>query len=223
MNVGAMPRTSLALAPSGAPPGIVDREWVGKARALWRRLEREYTVVRPAQDQLIAAVERLLPRRRGFRRLPIAATLRTVASRWRALPAETRLGPLKLSQTGEKLSLAEVRVVPSRMRMESWSESELVLGLSLIQIDYGDQIIVSRKPLGDASLHAVARRYQRGTDRSDKAVLRDLLELACAFPEQVLSGGDFRVAASEGWWRGELMQLGDGGPPHLAARTYVAG
>jgi hypothetical protein len=217
-----MAARTAALAAPGAPPGVVDREWVGRARALWRRLEREYTSVRAAQDQLIAAVERLGHRRRGFRRLPIAETLRSVASRWRALPAETRLGPLKLSQTGKKLSLAEVRVVPSRMRMESWSESELVLGLSLIQIDYGAQIIVSRKPLGDASLHAVARRYQRGTDRSDKAVLRDLLELACAFPEQVLTGADFRVAASGGYWRGELMQLGDGGPPHLAARTYVA-
>jgi hypothetical protein len=217
MNVSAVART----APASAPPGIVPREWVGRARALWRWLEREYTVVRPAQDQLIAAVERLVPRRRGFRRLPIAETLRTVASRWRALPAETRLGPLKLSQTGKKLSLAEVRVVPSRMKMESWSESELVLGLSLIQIDYGDQIIVSRKPLGDASLHAVARRYQRGTDRSDKAVLRDLLELACAFPERAIAGGDFRIATRDGYWLGELVSYD--GQPFLTARTFVAG
>jgi hypothetical protein len=39
-----------------------------------------------------------------------------------------------------------------------------------------------------------------------------------------MAGGDFRVATTrDGFWRGELMQLGDGGPPHLAARTYVAG
>ena len=221
MNAAAMARSASASAPSGAPPGVVDREWVGRARALWRRLEAEYLIVRAAQDQLIAAVERLGHRRRGFRRLPIAETLRTVASRWRALPAETRLGPLKLSQTGKKLSLAEVRVVPSRMKMESWSESELVLGLSLIQIDYGDQIIVSRKPLGDASLHAVARRYQRGTDRSDKAVLRDLLELACAFPERAIAGGDFRIATRDGYWLGELVSYD--GQPFLTARTFVAG
>jgi hypothetical protein len=99
---------------------------------LWRRLEAEHLVVRPAQDRLIASLEELAPRK-GFRRLPIAATLRPVAARWRALPAETRLA-LKLTQHGEKLSLAEVRIVPSKMRMEGWDDTELVLGLVLIQI-----------------------------------------------------------------------------------------
>jgi hypothetical protein len=216
MASAAMARTAPALAPSG----VVPREFVGLARVLYLRLEREYLAVRPAQEQLIASLEKLAPRR-GFRRLPIRDTLNTVARRWRALPAETRLGPLKLAQHGEKLSLAEVRIVPSKMRMEGWDDTELVLGLVLIQIDYGREISVQRRPLGDACLHALARRYQRGDSRSDNAVLADLLELACAFPDQALAGGDFRVATRDGAFVGELVRYN--GQPFLTARTYVAG
>jgi hypothetical protein len=174
-------------------------------------------VVRPAQDRLIASLEALAPRK-GFRTAP-KRTLAEVAARWRALPAETRLA-LKLKQHGEKLSLAEVRVIPSRMKMETWDGTELVLGLMLSQIDCGRELAISRRPLGDASLHAVARRFERGADRSDAAVLSDLWALAEAFPERALVGGDFRVPAGEGFWVGERVEYHGG--PHLAARTFVA-
>jgi hypothetical protein len=71
------------------------------------------------------------------------------------------------------------------------------------------------------TVNALARRYQRGDNRSDNAVLADLLELACAFPEQALAGGDFRVATRDGAFVGELVRYN--GQPFLTARTYVAG
>jgi hypothetical protein len=215
-RVAVMART----APASAPAGVVPREFTGLARQLYRRLEVEYLAVKPVQERLIGEVERLVPRK-GFRRLPIAATLRTVAAQWRAMPAASRLGPLKLTQHGEKLSIAEVRVVPCKMKYQSWTDMELVLGLLLIQIDYGHEIAISRRPLGDAGLHAVARRFERGTDRSDAAVLADLLELACAFPERAMAGGDFRVATRDGYWLGELVSYD--GQPFLTARTFMDG
>jgi hypothetical protein len=98
------------------------------------------------------------------------------------------------------------------MRMESWVESELALGIRLTEVRFTRRVLdIKRRPLGDACLHALARRYQRGADRSDAAVLSDLWALA---------GGDFRVRAGGGAWVGERVQYGGG--PHLAARTYVA-
>jgi hypothetical protein len=128
----------------------------------------------------------------------------------------------KVQEAGERFTLCEVRVVPSRMRMEGWDKSELALAVRLTEIEFAHgHLSISWRPLGDACLHAIARRYQRGEDRSDAAVLADLWALAEAFPQQAANSGDFKVPAGKGFWVGERVQYGGG--PHLAARTFVAG
>jgi hypothetical protein len=105
--------------------------------------------------------------------------------------------------------------------MEGWEEDELAIGIRLTKISFKHRVLdIKRRPLGDACLHALARRYQRGEDRSDAAVLKDLWELAQAFPQAAATGGDFRVPAGGGFWVGERVSYHGG--PHLAARTYVA-
>jgi hypothetical protein len=211
---GAMART----APAVAPSGVVPREYVGLARALWLHVQAEHQVVKPAQEQLIALLEELKPRR-GFRQRKVLPTLRVVAAKWRALPATARLA-FKVTGSGDRFSLAEVRVIPSKMRMADWDESELALALRLTEIECRRRkLSIKRRPLGDACLHALARRYQRGEDRSDDSVLEDMWALADAFPQQAPAGGDFRVATRDGYWVGELVQYD--GQPFLTARTFV--
>jgi hypothetical protein len=198
-------------------PGRVPFEYIGLARRLWQRVEAEQRTVKPAQDCLVSSLEALSPRR-GFRQPPLRPTLRQFAARWRALPSTALLG-LKLVETGDRLSLAEIRVLPSRMRMEGWVEPELALGVRLTQIEFARRrVSIKRIPLGDACLHALARRYERGPDRDDATVLADLFALAEAY-EQALTPGDFRIPASGGAWVGERVKYQD--RPFLAARTYV--
>jgi hypothetical protein len=46
-------------------------------------------------------------------------------------------------------------------------------------------------------------------------------QLACAFPERAMAGGDFRVATRDGYWVGELVSYSD--QPFLTARTFMDG
>lgn len=184
-------------------------------------MDAEHRAAKPAQARLIATLEALKPRP-GFRQPPLRETLREFAAGWSALSRTARLA-LKLVEAGDRLTLAELRVVPSRMRMAGWSESEseLALGIRLTQIECQRRhLSIKRTLLGDACLHALARRYERGRDRSDAAVLADLFALAEAYPERVLTLGDFRVpAGSGGAWIGECVRYT--GRPFLTARTFV--
>jgi hypothetical protein len=221
MNSAAMARTTPALAPSGAPPGVVPREFVGLARALWNRVAAEARIVNPAQRALIETLASLKPRK-GFRQPPFGPTLRAFVDGWHALPSTARLA-FKFAQKGDDFQLVEIRATPANMRMADWVESELAIGIRLVEINFKRRVLdIKRRPLGDACLHALARRYERcvGADRSDAAVLGDLWALAEAFPAAALAGGDFRVPAGSGAWVGERVQYGGG--PHLAARTFVA-
>jgi hypothetical protein len=215
-GAAAMART----APASVPPGVVPREFVGLARQLWQRVDAEARIVNPEQRRLIAMLEALEPRR-GFRQRKVVPTLRSVTAHWRHLPSFARLA-FKVTSSAEGFKLVEVRATPTRMHMQGWETDELAIGIRLVEIEFKRRVLdIKRRPLGDACLHALARRYQRGDNCSDNAVLADLLELACAFPERALAGGDFRVPAGGGAWVGERVRY-DGGP-HLAARTYVAG
>jgi hypothetical protein len=90
----------------------------------------------------------------------------------------------------------------------------------LTQIEFARRrLSIKRIPLGDACLHALARRYERGPDRDDDAVLADLVALAEGFGNHALVGGDFRIPASGGAWIGAPVRYHD--RPFLAARTYV--
>jgi hypothetical protein len=128
----------------------------------------------------------------------------------------------KVEGSAERFKLVEIRATPAKMHMAGWEEDELAIGIRLTEIEFKHRVLdIKRRPLGDACLHALARRYQRGEDRADSAVLKDLWEPAPAFPQAAATGGDFRVPAGEGFWIGERVQYHGG--PHLAARTFVAG
>jgi hypothetical protein len=198
MNASATARTAPAL----APPGTVPAEFIGLARRLWLAVDAEARIIGPAQRRLIATLEELEPRR-GFRQRKVLPTLRQVTAHWRHLPSFARLA-FKVEGSAERFSLIEVRATPAKMHMAGWEDDELAIGIRLTEINFQRRVLdIKRRPLGDACLHALARRYQRGVDRSDAAVLSDLWELAQAFPEQALTGGDFRVPADGGYWIGE--------------------
>jgi hypothetical protein len=58
------------------------------------------------------------------------------------------------------------------------------------------------EPVAICSLHALARRLERGADRSHDALFRDLCTLAV-----VADHDRERVAASDGYWIGDLREM----------------
>ena len=69
------------------------------------------------------------------------------------------------------------------------------------------------------SLHAVARRMQRGFDTSDAAILSELKQIAMMYPTIVESLGDFSMPGDGGLWCGEVGR--NGSAPLLAIRTFT--
>src|SRR5665647_1627305 len=78
-------------------------------------------------------------------------------------------------------------------------------------------------PLATISLHALARRYQRGFNNSDAAISTDLHALSRPPPGLLDNFGDFYIATESGFWVGPVVEIEDrGGPARiLVARTFV--
>jgi hypothetical protein len=204
--------------PPGAPAGRVPAEFIGKARLL----RNKAGVAAAARDR---AAERLLtPLRpkRNFTPIPTHDRLRRVAEEWRAMPAFGRLGLIANFVDGE-LKIAELRARPVRMRFTAWNDGEAELALAIAVTLVRVQPPAFReetKLLVDAGLHALARRFERGEDRSEAAVLADLCTLAQACPDHIIARGEFKIAAAGGFWLGAVTTVK--GAPVLAVRTFVA-
>jgi hypothetical protein len=71
--------------------------------------------------------------------------------------------------------------------------------------------------IAGVGLHALARRYQRGADRTDTAVLGDLLPIATDYRAVARAKGEFSIPAGGGSW------IGACGPFDAVAivRTFV--
>lgn len=72
--------------------------------------------------------------------------------------------------------------------------------------------------IASLSLHALARRYQRGFDTSDAMILSELKALAMCHADVVQTPGDFAIGGSGGNWVGEVG-LRDG-MPVMAVRSF---
>jgi hypothetical protein len=174
------------------------------------------TVIDAAAEALIGPFRP----RPGFTPMPRRSTLDRLARRWRALPAANRI---RFSGKFEerKLVLLDVRVEPSRISLPGWAEGELALALVLRTIMLKPPAFFEvTVPLAQVGLHAIARRFQRGVDRTAAAVLRDLAPLAQAWPATIEGGREFEIpVAIGGRWIGAVMQAAD--VPVLLVRTFV--
>ena len=114
----------------------------------------------------------------------------------------------------------ELRVVCGVFHSAAWpddgQEPGVLVGWHAVEFDQGS--VASRfVSLAAVSLHALARRYQRGRDTSETSIFADLAGLADDF-RQVVTLPRFAVAVPGGTWVGEPMNTGEA--TVLAVRTY---
>jgi hypothetical protein len=127
------------------------------------------------------------------------------------------------------LRIWEVRAFPHLVRGSEWvSVDERSVAVAIRRID----ISLAPKPLVEdstmigaaVSVHAIGRRFERGSGGSDKAVLRDLRMLSDPRAWRPKDGRrssetELDVLTDSGWWRGSVGTLDD--RPALLVRTFV--
>jgi hypothetical protein len=194
----------------------VPMEFVGKARTLRSKVLKAYADFEDARDKITAPFRP----RPGWTPMPRLALLRALPVAWRALPSFCRLRLVAGFDDAErKLQIAELHLAPSSI-YGAWSgDDEPALAILLHTVAIAPPAFRETHTLIAAiGLHALARRVERGADRSDAAVLRDFHPLATAMPAGVKQGGEFAIPCPEsgGRWLGAVAE-----GKYLLCRTWV--
>ena len=203
----------------------VTREFLGLARAF-----RTATVADHAAS--LAAVERIvfpLQARCQLRQPPGPRAYTQVMEWAERVPSIGRLD-LKITngQRG-RVSVTEIRLAPSQFRFERWKgdgADDVVVVVRTKLMASAERVQFTSTSVACVSLHALARRYQRGWDNSNEAICRDLLTLANVPSEILERGGEFSTApvADGGRWLGRPTEVDEGGVPIVIAaiRSFLS-
>ena len=88
---------------------------------------------------------------------------------------------VEIKQRGKSLLIRELRASASVYRAENWYEVEHGLIINAFVLEAGPSVYQCKVfTLVHLSLHALARRFQRGADASETAVMDDLRTLGQA-------------------------------------------
>jgi hypothetical protein len=210
--------TEAALKQRPDPARRVPVEFIGKARLLRDQVARAHTTYSEAVESLIAP----LRPRAGFIPTFTRQTMSVFAGRWRDTIPQWGTFRFVTKAQRTKLAIAETRITPFRATMDGWDQDELGVALAVVtaMIELPATLKIDLQVVVTVSLHALARRVERGDHKSDLAVLRDLLPLVSSHPNRMAKGGDFEIPGFHGGrWIGS--RIGLDGKPVLAVRTYI--
>jgi hypothetical protein len=214
---------NVALASSRVPS-----EYVGRARQLRDAIGVED---KPAGEMMAAMLERLKARIARGNKIPRVDTLVGIAREWqRNIPVRGRLAiEVNLDKRKKSLRIREMRLTTGEYQPPAWDVAERGLIIELVTLEAQPfRCVLGIHNLAHLGLHAIARRFQRGLDDSEAAILRDMRLLGEAQhgladrPE----GADFVVGVPGGHWRGHVSHVYDrriGRDVALAVRTFVDG
>jgi hypothetical protein len=175
-------------------------EFIGLARDLIRRVDRTDTKV----VTVLAVCSLPLIGRKNRRQTLRSECLAEAARHWRMeMPAFGRLRAPQIDLGPKHLKIEELRTIAATTQWKEWPRLEEP-GLSLdgVRILADDRDIDCRMSgLVNVSMHALGRRYERGGDRCDDAVMADLHVLALARDEMIrqLIKSEFKISAGAGF------------------------
>jgi hypothetical protein len=195
-------------------------EFLGKARMFRDRVGAEDDGV----GRAVLAIMAPLARRRLKSRIFRPGDLIDAERQFRNLPSAGRLS-LKIERDKHGLRIEELRCAAGKIRFAEWANdaSDLDIGIMRIEltaVSWGPAF-VGGDLVASLSLHALARRYQRGFNTSDETILLELKALAMCHADVVQTPGDFAIGGSGGNWVGAIG-LRDG-MPVMAVRSFKPG
>jgi hypothetical protein len=195
----------------------VPSEFIGRARDLRRRLAASEASVEANMHRALAPIARRLERHPVVRE----GTLLDAARAWRSLPSFGRVRCSVDIANRRRPEFSDVRVRPGVYRGLQWRgdyEPGLAVMLFVASVSGGDMLLAAWT-VAVASLHAVARRYQRAP-ATDATVLAEIGELALRFPEIAPAGGEFMLPVPGGVWCGHVIESRDD-QVIVVARTFL--
>lgn len=208
------------------PTPVVPREFYGRARDIRRQIEREDATYDAAINRLTDPVRARLQRfpHRSLRQ----ETLNAVITGW----MNTEPHDWRLSIDGKldkrRASLRERRISAGRLYRAEWNGGdEPDIGVTEVMLTIDRHIVrVHARCLCTFSLHAVARRLQRGADGSLEALVRDIDLGAQAACGTLTPGAGYQIRTDEhhgGGWRGRCVRQrgADGVASVLSIRTWL--
>jgi hypothetical protein len=193
-----------------------------EARGRARLFRAEVAQVDDQMQRALAVV--LEPVRERLKRKPSIreeSVLETIRQYRELTPARFRIGEITGARDRRAFALRDTRLTTSWLIDHGWNEPEREKGVSICKFILGcrhGRLIQEWVPLVAISPHALARRIERGADRSHAALFVDLAVLASAEGEEV------PTPASAGRWLGSaVVAQNDGQPVKLAnIRTWLA-
>ncbi len=193
----------------------VPREYMGLARQFYRDAAADFDasdiafqgIFKPTLDRLSRYPTRKL-RDSEFRRL---------ADAWQAMPDKFRLAFIAvIDQRGRAGKIAEFRLGTAKLHNPGWdkgvTEPTLMVGATILQVPLHRGKLMQCYTRATISLHALARRMQRGVDRSQQAILNDMKALVHADlnnAEKYPEDEEFRIPAGNGAWLGVTAPVDD--------------
>jgi hypothetical protein len=193
-------------------------EFLGKARMFRDRVGAEDDAIGRAVMRIMAPLGRRRARSKTFR----PADLIDAERQFQQLPSAGRLA-LQVDRDKHGLRIEELRVAAGRVRFCSWAGDAAdqdigIMRISLEAVLWGPAF-VSGDLIASLSLHALGRRYQRGFNTSDAAILSELRAMALCHADIIQTLGDFAIAGDGGMWVGEVG-LRDS-MPVMAIRSFT--
>jgi hypothetical protein len=191
--------------PSARTAPNVPHEFIGLARLFCARIEAASKTASASALQIAADAHAIVQRRLTWRPEHFPYFER----QWRqTIPDEGRIG-LAIERGKRALIIAEFRLSLSSYEDTTWSEPiperSVALMLWTFHLSTPAAVECKRLAIGTLGTHAIARRYQRGFDNSDRAIQTDISELALNFSRLLRSDGKtFTLACTSGFWVGAI-------------------
>jgi hypothetical protein len=209
------------------PAPAVGAAFMGRARDLRRRVERE-------DGEYITTVNALImPAQQRLRKFPQRKLrpemLTELVQGWRYMQSRNFRTHLAAKLERTRCSISERRAVAAHMKLhEGWENEEPAIGISEITMTAnGNRLHAGARMRCTFSLHALARRYQRGLDCDDAALLLDMELVAQLDADACDVGTGYKITTDEhgGGWRGRTVRVrGDDGHEQrvLSVRTWLS-
>lgn len=210
--------------PAGTAPNV-PHEFIGQARLFCARIDAAAKLASATVLQICADARAVVQRRPTWR----AEHFSGFERQWhQTIPDEGRIR-LEIARSKRALTITEFRLTRSSYEDIRWShpfpEDSVGLMLCTFQLTTPAAFECKRLAIAILGIHAIARRYQRGFDNTDRAIQTDISELTmnvCRL--QDADGQSFAIQCPSGQWVGSIETVSLSGAPDqqlLNVRSFL--
>jgi hypothetical protein len=204
-------------------PTHISKESLGRVRALRQRVLADSDRWKEITDAAIAAAGARWDRYPGRSLRP--AHIQALLASFHAANSDFRLiGSTRKLQGG--IELMEIRVAAGTQFRAEWQEHDLTIAMHTVKIGRRNiGLKIESAPLINFNFHAMARRLDRGRDRTEDALLRDVAVSVKAHhdlrPLAEKSRFTIPTPLSDGHWYGTMEPFTVKDQPDDVGRDYM--